>query len=177
MAEESGKALEMLAVALEKEQKGRDFYKEAAEKCANDLGKEVFRTLMVEEGIHIKRVKEIYEGLQGGKVWTAEWKAHKMDSPDLDKLVRERISKLGPKAKGETGDVEALGIGVEMEQGAITFYEENLERSVDPLEREFITCMIAEEQSHYRALADLKLYLENPESWFAEMEHSTLDGA
>lgn len=177
MAEGSDRALEMLAVALEKEQTGRDFYKEAAEKCANDLGKELFRTLMVEEGVHIKRVKEIYEGLRGGKVWTQEWKAHRIDNPDLDKLVRERISKLGPKAKGETGDIEALGIGLEMEQGAINFYGDSLVKAVDPLEREFVTCMIDEEKCHYRALADLKLYLENPESWFTEHEHHVLDGA
>lgn len=177
MAEGSDRALEMLSVALEKERKGWDFYKEAADKCTNDLGKELFRTLMKEEGVHIRRVKEIYEGLRGGKVWTQEWKAHKIESPDLDKLVRERISKLGPKAKGETGDIEALGIGVEMEQGAIKFYEESLTKAVDALERDFVTCMIAEEQSHYRALADLKLYLENPESWFTEHEHHVLDGA
>jgi hypothetical protein len=36
--------------------------------------------------------------------------------------------------------------------------------------------MISEERGHYTALKDLKMYLENPESWFEEKERGLLDG-
>jgi rubrerythrin len=177
MAQEMESSLAMLAAALEKEKKGREFYKEAVEKCTNELGKDIFQRLMADEGIHIKRINEIYTDLKGGKSWTSAWKALTVENPELEQLVKKRITTLGPKIGKATGDVEALAIGLEMEQGAVAFYEDHLARATDPVEKEFITCMVAEEQTHYRAIADAKMYLENPESWFTEMEHHVLDGA
>ncbi len=177
MAEESDRALRMLATALEKEERGRDFYGQAVSTCSNELGKDIFRTLMVEEGIHIKRVKEIYEALHLGKGWSNDWKSHKQENENLQALFRERIRKLGPGVKAASSDLEALEVGLGFEQGAIDFYEQELARAIDPLEKEFIQVMIKEERSHYASLSDTKLYLTNPESWFTEMERHTLDGA
>ena len=132
---------------------------------------------MVEEEIHIKRVKEIYDSLKGSESWTGDWKEHELPNENLQELFKERMIKLGPKVKAETSDLEAVDIGLGFEQGAIDFYEEELTKSKDPLEREFIERMILEERSHYASLSDLKLYLTNPQSWMAEMERHVLDGA
>jgi rubrerythrin len=177
MTQETQRSLEMLATALEKEEKGRQFYLGAVAACRNELGKDLFRKLSADEGVHIVRIKEIYEALQGGKPWTAGWKGHRVESEDLKRLFAERMRKLGPKVTAEAGDLDALKIGLEMEQTAITFYEGQLERAIEPLEKDFITLMIAEEQSHYAALKDVIFYLENPESWYTEHEHHVLDGA
>jgi len=173
----SDRSLQMLATALEKEEKGREFYRDAAARCVNELGQEMFRTLMAEEGIHIRRIKQIYQALEGGEGWSDQWKTHRIQSGDLDRLVRQRIKVLGPRVKSDTGDLEAIKIGIEMEQGAINFYDEQLQKATDPLESEFIRIMVAEERGHYTALEDLKLYFENPESWFVEKERHGLDGA
>lgn len=177
MTASSDRSLKMLATALEKEEKGRDFYRDAAARCANELGREIFRTLMAEEGIHIMRIKQIYQVLEGGQGWSDQWKTHKIRSGDLEELMRERIRTLGPRVESETGDLEAVKIGIDMEQGSIRFYDEQLLKASDSLEREFIQRMVTEERSHYTALEDLKLFFENPESWFVEKERHTLDGA
>jgi len=177
MSEATQRSLEMLATALEKELKGRDFYQEAVAKCRNELGQDLFRKLSADEGVHVLRIREIYSALEGGKAWTGEWRAHRVESEDLKKLFAERMSKLGPKVTTEAGDLDALKIGMEMEQGAIKFYEAQLEKATEPLERDFIKLMIAEEHGHYAALADVRFYLENPESWFTEHERHVLDGA
>ena len=171
------RTLQMLAIAMEKEEKGRDFYKEAAAKCTNELGKATFRTLMAEEGVHIQRLKQIHEQMHKERAWSEDWKACHVENEDLKKLMKERVAKLGPKVKAESGDLEALEIGVQMEQGAIDFYEEQLKKAVDPLEQDFAKHMITEERRHFVALEDLKLYFANPESWFIEKEHHGLDGA
>lgn len=171
------RTLQMLAIAIEKEEKGRDFYKDAVAKCANELGKQIFRSLMADEGVHIQRLKQIHEQIYKRKAWSEDWKACRVENEDLNKLVRERIAKLGPKVKAESGDLEALEIGIQMEQGAITFYEERLGKASESLERDFVQHMIAEERRHFAALEDLKLYFTNPESWFIEKEHHVLDGA
>ncbi len=177
MAQGTERSIKMLAAALEKEEQGRKFYKEAVSKCSNELGKQIFQMLMADEGIHIKRIKDIYTALEGGQGWTDQWKAHKGEVEDLPKLLAERIEKLGPKVTAASGDLEALEIGIEMEQGAIKFYDDHLKEAVEPLEREFVSALAAEERGHYAALKDVIQYLRNPESWFAEKERHGLDGA
>jgi rubrerythrin len=177
MAEGSERSLQMLAAALEKEEKGREFYREAAAKCSNDLAKEIFRILTSEEGVHITRIKEIYRALEGGKGWSHEWRTHTQENQDLQRLLRERARKLRSSVKGDTGEVQAVDIGIGMEQGAITFYTEQQTKAVDPLEKEFVAQMILEERGHLRSLEDLKLFLTDPDSWYIETEHHVLDGA
>ena len=171
------RTLQMLVTAIEKEEKGRDFYKEAAAKCTNELGKEMFLTLMGEEGIHIQRLKQIHEQIDKGRSWSEDWKACRVENEDLNKLVKDRITKLGRELKAGSGDLEALEIGIQMEQGAIHFYEEQLGKASEPLEKNFVERMITEERKHFAALEDLKLYFTNPESWFVEKEHHVLDRA
>lgn len=168
--------LGMLAAALEKEERGRDFYKKASESCVDKLGKDMFRSLMIDEGAHISRIKEIYAELQGGKQWSDQWKKFKLENADLQKLFQDRMQKLGPRVKGETGDIEALGIGIEMEQGAVNFYQDSLAKATDSMEKEFCELMLVEERKHFAALQDLKLYLQDPESWYAELERHGYDG-
>ena len=177
MAEGSERSLQMLAAALEKEDKGREFYRDAAAKCTNDLAKEIFRILTSEEGVHITRIKVIYSALEGGKSWSQEWKAHKQENADLQSLLRERSRKLESSVKGETSELKAVDIGIGMEEGSIKFYSDQLAKAVDPLEKEFVDQMIGEERSHLRSLEDLKLFLTNPDSWYIEKEHHGLDGA
>lgn len=176
MTQHENKALSILAAALDKEERGRDFYKKASESCINPLGKEIFRTLMVDEGAHIKRVKEIFDNLSKGKKWDDNWKNYKVENEDLQKLFRKRIETFGSRVEGDNSDIEAISIGLEMEQGAITFYEEQLSKASDLLEKEFAKVMISEERGHFGALEDLKMYLENPESWFVEKERTSFDG-
>ena len=176
MAEGGERSLKMLAAAMEKEERGRAFYAEAVDKCSNELGKQIFRTLAAEEGIHLKRVKEIYEALKAGKSWSGDWRAHTQDNEDLEKLFKERMAAQGTKITADTGDLEAVEIGLEFEQGAVKFFEQALTEAVEPLEKEFIELMIREERSHYESLADVKLFLTDPESWFSASEHHGLDG-
>lgn len=177
MEDSCDRCVQMLATALEKELKGKEFYENAMNKCGNALGKELFRCLMADEGIHIQRVKQIYDSLHRGQPWSDEWKTFHGISTDLDKLTRERIADLGTRVTPESNDMEALQVGIEMEQGAITFYEDQVSKATHPLESEFIKCMIAEERTHFRALEDLMLYFTNPESWYIEKERLTIDGA
>lgn len=177
MAEGSERSLQILAAALEKEEKGREFYLDAAAKCSNHLAKEIFRMLTSEEGVHITRIKEIYTAIEGGKSWTDKWKAHRMENLDLQKLLRERAATMGTAVKGETSELDAVTIAIGMEEGAIAFYTDQKAKAVEPLETEFVDQMLVEERSHLRSLEDLKLYLTDPESWFTENERHVLDGA
>ncbi len=177
MPESTDRSLYMLATALEKEEFGRDFYAKAFKECKNDLGKDIFRTLLAEEGVHIARIRRIYESLSAGKAWSDDWRSLKGTNDDLQKLFRERMSALGSVITADTGDLEAVNLGIEFEQGAIKFYEDQLGHASEGLERRFVEAMSKEERTHFATLSDIKLFLTDPESYYTELERHGLDGA
>jgi rubrerythrin len=171
------KAREMLSTALKMEEKGIAFYKKAASATQNKLGKDIFRTLMKEEDVHMLRIKKIYENIQGVNTWTDEWKSVHVDRKELKKLFRDMAKKYGEEISATADDIDAIDVGIELELKSVSFYEEQLGAAADQNEKEFLKQMILEEKSHHAILSDMKLYLTDPSSWFTEHEHHGLDGA
>lgn len=177
MAESVDRSLDMVKTALEKEEYGRQMYQKAIDQCQNEVAREIFKILLIEEGVHISRIKKIYTDLKEGRGWQKEWSEQGETNPDLKKLFQERASAVDEKVRADSSDMDALNLGLEFEQSAIKFYEDHLSQARETLEKEFITLMIKEEQGHYQALKDMELYFTNPESWYAEHERHVLDGA
>jgi rubrerythrin len=176
MTESNDRALKMLSVALEMERKGYDFYSKAAESCEEAMGRDIFKMLAKDEVVHIDRIEKIYKAVQSGS-WSDEWKELSPGHDPLTAIFREMADKHGGGEAACADDIEALKIGVEFEDKAVTFYSQHLEQAEQDLERQFIEKMIVEERDHHRALADMVAYLTDPESWFTEKEKHGLDGA
>ena len=176
MANSQDRSLQMLFAALELEKKGEAFYKEAVITCQNDLGREIFRMLVKDEGLHMDRILKIYNSLKVGQTWSEEWKSIKLDHKDLGILFREMASAHGTKITATTSDLEALTMGIDLELRSIAFYKKNLTKARDSIERDFIEQMIGEENSHHAVLSDMKLYLADPTGWFFDHENTRLDG-
>jgi rubrerythrin len=177
MSDAPDRTMQMLSTALGLEEKGKGFYSKAVSTCHNAVGKEIFRMLMKDEVVHMDRIRTIYKQLEGGESWSDEWKSIQPDHEELGTLFREIASAHGQEVTTDASDLEAIDVGIDFEMRAVTFYQEHLEQATDPLEREFIEKMIAEEKSHHAALSDMKLYLSDPAAWFGEQERLGLDGA
>lgn len=177
MTEPDDRLIEMFDKALRMEEKGRAYYRKAVETVENDVGREIFRMLMNDESVHMERIKKIYDSVTRGEGVTEEWKQVEITHGDLLDMFRKMASEHGQDIKAGTSDLEALEVGLDFEATAVDFYRGHLEGAADPKEREFIEAMIAEERSHYAALSDMKYYLTDPEGWFSEKEHWSLDGA
>ena len=176
MTQANERALKMLSIALEMEEKGRRFYERAVSESGNDLGREIFARLRDDEIVHVDRIKAIYGSLEGGGEWSEEWKRMSPDHGDLGRIFRDLAKQHGPKIRAEADDVRVLNVGIELEAAAVDFYQEHLEKATDPAEREFCEKMIAEERGHHRVLSDMEQYLADPAAFFMELEHSGLDG-
>ncbi len=176
MVDVCDRSMQWLATAMEKERSGWEFYKKAVDKCATTMGKELFRKLMADEGIHMQRIKQIYDELYKKKVWSKDWMACKTENEDLQQLIRDRVEKLAPQIKPESSDLDAIETGLGMEQGSIDFYEDQLKVASDPMEKEFLELILREEHGHFIALEDIKLFFTNPESWYYETERRNVDG-
>ena len=153
------------------------FYEDAMKTCSNQVGREIFKMLREEELVHIDRIMKIYSSLEKKENWTADWKVIKTDHGDLEEFFIDLTKRHGTDITANTSDIEALDVGIDFEQNAVSFYRDHLSEAVETLEQEFIEEMIAEERYHFKILGDMKLYLTNPEMWFREREHGGLDGA
>lgn len=177
MTNKNAGVLKMLKTALEMEEAGKGFYEKAAATCTNELGREMFSSLMADEIVHMQRIQEIFESIQGTEKWTKEWeKIHSKGHSDLRKVFGEFTKKHGPHVKADSADIQALSVGIDLEQKAITYYEDHLKTATDEIERAFLKKMIVEEHKHHEILSDTKLYLTDPAAWFVESEHSSVDG-
>ncbi len=177
MAGEFDRSLQMLSTALEMEEKGKNFYERIVKTTKNEMGREIFRTLMEDEIVHMDRIRKIYASLNDNKTWSGEWKNLTVKHDSLNKLFREVVSRHGVGNTADRGELEAIDMGIDFEAQSIAFYEEHGTKATDPLEREFIRAMIAEERTHHAALTDMKFYLSDPAGWFREQERGGLDGA
>ncbi len=177
MAGTNEKSLHWLTTALEMERKGKAFYDKAIAECKNPVGKEIFTTLAKDEIVHQERIKAIYSHLESGKPWSEEWASMNVSHGELDPFFKSLAARQGANIKAETSDIEALDVGIDLEQSSIEFYEKHLGAAVDVKEQAFLKRMVAEEKTHHKVLTDLKFYLTDPSSWFAEHERSAYDGA
>ncbi len=177
MSEVNEKALEMLKTALSMEEKGEKFYRKAMESAHDALGKGIFETLMKDERVHYGRILKIYNKLKDDNAWTDEWKSMDVGHKDVNALFREMATQHGQTIEATPGELEALDVGIDFEYKTLKFYQDYLPQAAEPLEREFIEKMVAEERGHYTALKDMKLYMSDPAAWYQEMERSSLDGA
>ncbi|NOZ02332.1 MAG: ferritin family protein [Deltaproteobacteria bacterium] len=176
MPETNERALNMLNTALQMEEKGFEFYRKAADECKEETAREVFSTLMKDEVLHVKRIKAIYAGMEGGGAWSNEWKEFRVEHGDLALMFRAIAEKHGSNVRADSSDLEAVEVGIGFESQAVKFYSEQLPAAADPVEKAFVEAMIAEERSHHAALTDMKLYLTDPAAWFAGVEGSGTDG-
>ncbi len=81
-------SIDMLATALEMEDKGKAFYEQAVTTCRNPQCKEIFSALMKDETLHQSRIKQIHDALTSGKCWTRDWESIKGFSQDLGQLFQ-----------------------------------------------------------------------------------------
>jgi len=177
MSVNSERVLKMLNTAREMETKGHAFYREAVAKTENQLGRDVFQMLMQDETMHLKRIDSIFAELAAGHGWSSEWKTFRPGHAELGELFRDLAVKHGKSIHASTKDLEALDVGIDLEAKSISFYQAQLPLAVEPLEKDFLEHMVAEEKTHHRLLGDMKLYLSDPDSWFQEKGRGILDGA
>lgn len=176
MTQTNQRALKMLSVALDMEEKGRKFYEKAIAQSKNEMGREIFTKLRDDEIIHVERIRSIYESLEGGSGWSSEWKALQADHEDLGEIFRALAKKHGKEVQTGADDIKALKVGIDFEAAAVDFYTRQKTEAKDDLEREFCEKMIVEERGHHKVLSDMEQYFSDPAIFFMELEHSGLDG-
>lgn len=177
MAKGQGNTLDTFCTVMELKEKKRALYEAAMKTCPDQVGIETFRMLKDSEADHLKRMEEVYAELKKGKVSADACSFHSFDTKDKKELLRKVAEERGKLPKACLDDVAAIETGIKLENVSIEYFEKQLSLAGDPLEREFLKRMIAEEREHYILLADLKFYYADTEAWLLEKGRQVLDGA
>lgn len=148
MARLSKPVKELIKEAIKLEINGKAFFNRAAELTENELGKKMFHSLAQEEVKHLEAFGKLFSSI----VKTDDWKKE-LEQEELKGTseVIEELSSRMEKAEGKS-EIEALTIGMELEQKAIDFFGRCCEGTDDPLSREIFQKTADEERFHYDLL-------------------------
>jgi rubrerythrin len=169
--------LEIMCTVVEIKEKMRSFYDGAAGKCGDQVGTETFEMLRDTEQKHLDSLNAIYADLSKGSGDLDACRFYDLEVPGKSEVMKKLKQKREKISQACLDDVAAIETGMELENKAIEFFLSRLKEAVEPIERELLNQMIAEERSHYIMLADLKFYYIDPGHWLMEKSKAGLDGA
>ena len=163
-----GKAMcGILVMGAQKERAAHDFYVEAARKTSNAVGKKMFTRLAEEETKH----ERLLQDWANVGVCPAE-----VAFPPVDKdFLKKGRAKVAERVKPETGDLEAITLGQEMERKSIAFYLDGAAKVPDAASKDLFMRLKGEEDKHLALLTDLYDFLVNPELWSVRDQRSHFD--
>ena len=175
MSMEIEERIQSLEVALNNEDKERDFYLKHKERTNNPVGKLMFGTLADDESEHYQRILKLHEKLKEAGKWP-DTIPLKVKGTEVKSVLQKVIESVDKLPETDKDDVEAIKIAVDFEAKGVEFYE-NLHKSVDdPLEKEFYGMLASIEREHFLSLQDTYEYFKDPGGWYQTKEKPHLDG-
>lgn len=134
--------------AIKLEINGRKFFNHAADVTTHEKGKKMFYFLASEEVKHLETFGRMFTEILSG----ADWKQYVRE--EVGDEEAPLITKLRENMKREDakGEVEALRVGMELEQDAVRFFTQASAEADDPVAKKIFREISEEEKFHYDLL-------------------------
>lgn len=146
-----------LAIAMQTELEGYEFYKLAAAKCNDNGAKQMFKSLAKDETEHHKILRDRYYEIVQGK----GFKAPKISVKSRLKVKSPVFSKRFLESKKQKHfEMSALTVGILLEQNAIEFFNIQQQKSKNSAAKRLFKELSAWEGEHLRALIAQKQFLQ-----------------
>jgi len=139
---------DLIKEAIKLEINGRAFFDHAAEVTQNELGKKMFHRLAQEEAKHLETFGKLFSSIMKTDDWKKQLEKEELTGASS---VIDELSSRMKKAEGKS-EIEALRIGMELEQKAIDFFKSCSEGTEDPVAQEIFRKIADEENFHYDLL-------------------------
>ncbi len=175
MSEQTRRMTSALETALQMEVEGKEFYQKTGQKSVSPLVQELFKHLAEQEDVHYRRVKEVHDAVKTGSRWPQKESTFQRPR-SLQRVFKDAIKRMGAHFEAPSSEIEALKIGMNMEDKSYSFYRNREEEAESPAEKAFYKALTGEERVHYLTLQSSHEYLSNPEGWFTMKERWSLDG-
>lgn len=172
------KVLEILKLAVEKEQVRHEAYAQAAKDTQNQLAKATFEALAADEEKHAGYLKTYYEKMVKNEGWPdASAMIADEDSlavvREIFKVANAQIANAGCCEEGLT---EVYDAAIAAEGEAIHLYKDALEHTTDENARGFFQMLIEAEKRHEQLLSDTQEFLNDTSKWFFDEEMWIVEG-
>jgi rubrerythrin len=168
------KTIAALQTAIQMEIDGKIFYLKASQESRHELGQHLLATLAYEEDKHREKFEKIYESLRQKRGWAAvPLKA--TSNNNLRNIFAKAV--MENAGSGSASEMEAVKTALDMEKASYDFYQNQAGLATESDQREFFQSIAGEESVHSLLLVDYYEYLQDPEGWFTNKEHHSLDGA
>ncbi len=158
-----------IEIAIKMETDAIKFYKAAADKTKNSVGKKMFLTVREDEKRHLQMLSQIFKGLDI-KV--------KDVSPikDIKTVFESMKDKMMKQVRATSDELEAFKIAMQMEKEGIKFYKEAAKGAKKEKEKNLFKRLIHEEEQHYNIFASTYSFMSDTGNWFMWEEHSIVEG-
>ena len=162
---------DVLKIALEMEDEGYRTYTEGAKTIKNSLGRRMLERLAQDEISHMKRIREVYEALEGKREWK-KGEVHSSEESVTFQTIFDRLRNELKQSTDELGshgvdDEEVIETAINLENHARFYYAESAKKAKDEKVREFLETLAQEEEGHYKALRNMNNFMADPANWFA----------
>jgi rubrerythrin len=175
MPKEQDATLLGLQTAIQMEIDGKEFYIRASQASKNELGKKLLKQLSVEEDIHRKAFESIYKKISAHQGWPA-YKASDDRIQGLRTIFADAVQAMGKEGVAITTEPTAVQTAMDMENKTYDFYKKRSAAAIYSGEKDFYEEIAAQEKEHHRLLAEYFEYLQDPQSYFVQKEHLSVDG-
>lgn len=161
-----------MSFAIRQENDGISFFRMAAERTHNQLGKAMFLSFIEDEKEHIRRIKMMTAGIVEPDVSHDE----NEDSGPRERLrtiFKEMQGNIGKEIPAEASDLDAIKIALTIERKVYKFYEVVSKEALNVREKELYKFLAKEEIIHFQILKNAYTHLKNIEEWQTKESEKT----
>jgi rubrerythrin len=167
---------EALAMAIEMEKEGHDFYQKTAKKAADKMTRQVFDFLANEEMKHIESIKTFYDAEIAGKKTDFNKMLGNSTPGIAKKAILNLFKNLEKIVPADKPDMEAYSFARNFEKKGENFYHEAAAKASDADIKKLFEFLVEEEKRHFQMIDDSMAFLENPQEWFHRQEKWHVEG-
>jgi rubrerythrin len=142
---------DILKEAILLEMRGKEFYKNVAEKSDNPSTKEFFEMMSQEENEHIKFLKTQYDYFTKNKKFNAPI-APAEDDETVVQILTDKIKK---EISAASFEAAAINSAMDFETKAVKIYSERAKEATDPNEQETYEMLAKWEVGHQKFLHEI----------------------
>jgi rubrerythrin len=158
--------MDIFAFAMKMEKDGETFYRDLAQKTANQGIANIFEMLADEEVKHYRTIKS----LQGGTQLMAE-----TDVLGRAKNIFERMRDFNDPLQIDAGQIELYRQAMKLEKQSEDFYLDRADQAKDTEQKQLFRRLASEEKKHCYLLENIVDFVSRPRSWLENAEFLHLD--
>ncbi|MBN2052627.1 ferritin family protein [Candidatus Woesearchaeota archaeon] len=168
--------LAALKLAIDNENKIRDFYLKHAARMRHELAKKVFIFLADEELKHIDAINAFNKSIHDSEEPIIKSGAEDEAINEVKEFFSDTVKTMVEKAVASENDLKAYEAGLALEQKGYDFYKKSAAEAKHPNVKKFFEFLMKEENSHYALISNAVRYFKNPEDYFQDEESWFFEG-